>query len=105
MSERGSGGGILWFLTGLGIGAVVGILYAPQSGSETREILMSKAEEGRDFVRQRAKEARTQAEQWAEKGKQVYNEQRDQIRSAVDAGRQAYREKTTAGIKSDGENV
>src|SRR5262249_26658573 len=106
MSERGSGGGILWFLTGLGIGAVVGILYAPQSGSETRGILMSKAEEGRDFVRRRAKEARDQAEQWAEKGKQVYSEQRDQIRSAVEAGRQAYREKTAAaGIKSDGENV
>src|SRR5262249_43307551 len=46
MSERNGGSGILWFLTGLGIGAVVGILYAPQSGNETREILMAKAEEG-----------------------------------------------------------
>jgi len=105
MSERSGGSGILWFLTGLGIGAVVGILYAPQSGNETREILMAKAEEGRDFVRRRAKDARTQAEQWAEKGKQAYNEQKDQIRSAVEAGRQAYREKTAAAVKSDGENV
>jgi gas vesicle protein len=105
MSERSGGGGILWFLTGLGIGAVVGILYAPHSGSETREILMSKAEEGRDFVRKRAKEARVQAEQWAERGKQVYSEQKEQIRSAVEAGRQAYREKTAAGAKADGENV
>ena len=54
MSERNGAGGVLWFLAGLGIGAAVGILYAPQSGSETREILMSKAEEGRDFVAQRA---------------------------------------------------
>ena len=105
MSERSGGSGILWFLTGLGIGAVVGILYAPQSGNETREILMQKAEEGRDFVRKRAKEAREQAEQWAERGKEVYSAQKDQIRSAVEAGRQAYREKTAAAAKSDGENI
>jgi gas vesicle protein len=105
MSERSGGGGVLWFLAGLGIGAVVGILYAPHSGNETREILMQKAEEGRDFVRKRAKEARTQAEQWADRGKQVYSEQKEQIRSAVEAGRQAYREKTAAAVKGDGENV
>ena len=104
MSERNGAGGVLWFLAGLGIGAVVGILYAPQSGSETREILMSKAEEGRDFLRKRAKEARTQAERWAERGKEVYSAQKDQIRSAVEAGRQAYREKT-ATAKGDGENI
>jgi gas vesicle protein len=46
MSDRNGGGGVLWFLAGLGIGAAVGILYAPQSGSETRELIMSKAEEG-----------------------------------------------------------
>ena len=105
MSERNNGGGVLWFLAGLGIGAAVGILYAPQSGSETREILMAKAEEGRDFVRKRAKDARDQAEQWAEKGKGVYTAQKEQIRSAVEAGRQAYREKTAAAGKGDAENV
>ncbi len=103
MSDR-NGGGVLWFLAGLGIGAVVGILYAPQSGSETREILMNKAEEGRDFVRKRTREAREQAEQWAERGKEVISSQKEQIRSAVEAGRQAYREKTTTA-KTDGENL
>ncbi len=103
MSDR-NGSGVLWFLAGLGIGAVVGILYAPQSGSETREILMAKAEEGREFVRKRAREAREQAEEWAERGKEAYASQKDQIRSAVEAGRQAYREKT-ATAKGDGENL
>src|SRR5437763_36285 len=92
------------FRTGIGIGAVVGILYAPQSGSETREILMAKAEEGRDFLRKRAEDAREHAETWAEKGREVYNAQREQVRSAVDAGRRAYREKVTVA-KGDGENV
>ena len=82
MSER-NGGGMLWFLAGLGIGAVVGVLYAPQSGSETRELLMSKAEEGREFVRRRAQDARDQAGQWADRGREMINAQKDQIRSAV----------------------
>ena len=103
MSDR-NGNGFLWFLTGLGIGATVGILYAPQSGSETREILMAKADEGREYVRNRAKEAREQAEQWADRGKEAYASRKEQVRSAVEAGRQAYREKTGAA-KSDGENI
>ncbi len=104
MSDR-SGSGVLWFLAGLGIGAAVGILYAPQSGSETREILMAKAEEGRDFVRKRARDAREQAEQWADRGKEVLKTQKESFRSAVEAGRQAYREKTTAAAGDGGENL
>ena len=51
----------LWFLAGLGVGAAVGVLYAPRSGSEMRETLRSKAGEGRDFVSERARKAREQA--------------------------------------------
>jgi gas vesicle protein len=105
MSDRDGRAGWLWFLAGLGIGAVVGILYAPQSGTETREILMSKAEEGREFVRKHAREAREQAEGWAQRGKEVYNAQKDQIRSAVEAGRQAYRDKTSPTSTSETENL
>ena len=53
MSERDGSNGLLWFVAGLGIGAVAGVLYAPRSGSETREALRSRAEEGRDYVRNR----------------------------------------------------
>ena len=105
MSDSDGKGGLLWFLTGLGIGAVVGILYAPHSGSETREILMSKAEEGRDYVRKRAHDAREQAGEWAQRGKEVYNAQKEQIRTAVEAGKQAYREKTSAPAAADAENL
>ena len=45
--DRGNSLG--WLLAGMGIGAVLGILYAPKSGRETREALMSGAEEGREF--------------------------------------------------------
>jgi gas vesicle protein len=94
MSDQ-DGGGILWFLAGLGVGAVVGILYAPRPGSETREALRSKAEEGREFVRERARQAREQASEWADRGREVVNQQKEQFRSAYEAGRQAYHETTS----------
>jgi len=105
MSDRNGGGGLLWFLAGLGIGAAVGILYAPQSGNETREILMAKAEEGREYVRKRARDARDQAGEWAQRGKEAINTQKEQIRSAVEAGRQAYREKTSPAAAAESENL
>lgn len=95
MSDRDGGSGFLWFLAGLGIGAAVGILYAPKSGDETRQRILEAAGEGRDSVRERARQAREQAGNWADKGREYLNQQKDQIRSAYEAGRQAYREATS----------
>jgi gas vesicle protein len=94
MSER-DGNTLVWFLAGLGLGALAGVLYAPRSGSETRDVLRARAEEGRDFVRGRAREAREQATQWADRGRDVVNQQKEQFRAAYEAGRQAYQEATT----------
>src|SRR6266496_639592 len=95
MSDR-NGNTFLWFLAGLGGGAVVGVLYAPRSGDETREVIRSKAEEGQDKVRQQARRAREQAGDWIDRGRDVLNQQKEQFRNAYDAGRQAYKETTTA---------
>jgi gas vesicle protein len=103
MSHR-DGNGIASFLVGLGIGAVVGVLFAPQSGSETREVLRSKADEGKEFVRNRARDAREQASEWVDRGKDVLNQQKEQMRSAVEAGKQAYRQTTTATADDSAKN-
>ena len=91
--ERNS---FVWFLAGLGLGALVGVLYAPRPGSETRDVLRSRAEEGRDYMRTRARDARSQASQWVDRGRDVVNQQKEQFRAAYEAGRQAYQEATTA---------
>jgi gas vesicle protein len=91
MSERDSNS-FVWFLAGLGIGAIAGVLYAPRSGDETREAIRSKAEEGREFMRERARQAREQASEWADRGRDVINQQKEQFRSAYEAGKQAYHE-------------
>ncbi len=110
MSDNGSSN-IGWFIAGLGLGALIGVLYAPKSGRETREQLLESANQGRDFVVTRGKQYADQANQWVdegkkqvtqyvEKGKETVARQKDQISSAIEAGRTAYREATTAGEKS-----
>jgi gas vesicle protein len=93
MSDR-DGGSFVWFLAGLGLGALAGVLYAPRPGNETREVLRTRAEEGREYVKTRAREARDQASQWADKGRDVVTQQKEQFRAAYEAGRQAYHEAT-----------
>ncbi|HLY65585.1 MAG TPA: YtxH domain-containing protein [Chloroflexota bacterium] len=105
MSDDGGGSGFLWFLAGLGIGAAVGILYAPKSGDELRQQLREAAEESGNTVRERARQAREQAGTWAEKGRDYLTQQKEQIRSAVEAGRQAYREATGETVEGANPNV
>ena len=86
---------ISYFLLGLGIGVGVGVLFAPKSGSETRELLKSKAEEGKEYLSRRSEEFKESASDIIDRGKQAVARQRDQVTAAVEAGKQAYRE--TAG--------
>ena len=94
MGRDEGGSGFIWFLAGLGIGAIVGVLYAPKSGEETREYLRRKGEEGRDYVVSQAGRAREQANDWVDRGKDVISQQRENWTQAVQAGKQAYRDAT-----------
>ena len=83
---------ISYFCLGLGLGVAVGILFAPKSGAETRQLLKSKAEEGADYVKRRGTELRDTAADALDKGKQTVSRHRDNLSAAVEAGKQAYRE-------------
>jgi gas vesicle protein len=125
MSEEKQSGGFSWFLAGLGIGALVGVLYAPKAGKETREELATSAREGTEYLKQRSREAADQMNQivdrsraqvneyvdrgkqyvdrgraqWDEfigQGKQFVSEQSEKVTAAVDAGREAYRHTAAA---------
>jgi gas vesicle protein len=84
--------GLSAFLLGLGIGVGIGMLFAPKSGQETREMLRSKTGEGTDYLLQRGNEVKQAASEWLDKGRDALNRQRDTIADAVQAGRQAYRD-------------
>jgi gas vesicle protein len=96
MAEN-TGSKITYFMVGIGIGALVGILFAPKSGEDTREYLLQKADEGKDYAQKKARELRERAEDLLERSKEVARGQKDSISAAVEAGRDAYqREKSKA---------
>ena len=94
--------GLAWFLAGLGVGALVGILYAPKSGRETREDLANTAREGTEYLRTKGRQTanqvgeyvdrgRAQWEEFVERGKSLVNDQSTRVAAAVEAGREAYK--------------
>ena len=101
MAEQNNG--ISYFIVGLGIGVAVGLLMAPRSGQETRQMLLEKAGEGKDYlkskadeskeyVRRRGTEIRESAADLIDRSKDAITRQKEQLAMAVEAGKQAYRE-------------
>jgi gas vesicle protein len=73
------------FAIGLGVGAVVGLMWAPKSGEETRALLREKAQDGID-------EALAQGKRVARKAQKATENAKEFVNDAVDAGQSAYRE-------------
>lgn len=90
---------IPYFLLGMGVGVAVGILFAPKAGPETRELIRSKADEGKDYLLRQSDSVKESATELYEKGKSVLQKQRDHVNAAVDAGKQAYRETVSPGAE------
>jgi gas vesicle protein len=70
---------IVAFVLGAVTGAAVALLMAPASGEETRRLLADKAREGRD----KAGEA-------AQKGRELWDRQRETLGTAFERGKEAY---------------
>jgi gas vesicle protein len=92
MSENnGAGSKVSFFIVGMGIGALVGLLFAPKSGEETREYLSGKADDSREFAQKKARELRERAEDLLERSKEIMARQKEAVSTAVEAGKETYR--------------
>ena len=83
------GGMALAFLGGLTIGAVTGLLLAPQSGRESREVVRRVARQVGDDVRDFSDKA---GDTWCDvmsKGRDLLNEAETVVKDAVEAGRES----------------
>jgi gas vesicle protein len=85
------GSRLAYLVAGLGIGALVGILLAPQSGDETREWFASKYKDGMDSVNEKVNQTRQQVADLIDRGQQ-------QVGEAVDKGREAFSKAKAAVI-------
>ncbi len=127
MSDNNTSSSLGWFFAGLGLGALIGVLYAPKSGAETREDIVQAsldakekaaalAQQGLDkangYVSQgkqvaadyvdRGKEyyekGRSQWTDYVEKGKSLVQSQQDAVQAAINAGKEAYASKTEEAV-------
>lgn len=78
---------LFWFLIGAVVGAGVALLYAPQSGRETRRYIARKTGEAREALAETGEQilerGRELGEEIAERGRQIY---RKGVEIAEDAG-------------------
>ena len=93
MGEEASGSEkALYLILGAMIGATAALLLAPRSGEETRKLIASKAREGADVISSRTKDVAGKTTEYVDKGKEILQQQRDQISAAIEAGKQAYKD-------------
>src|SRR5260370_39776489 len=91
------GSKVTYFLVGLGVGALVGLLFAPKSGEETRDLLSKKADERRDYAQRKARELRERADELIERSKDVAACKKDRASTHPEAGAEAH----TCGMAND----
>ena len=102
MSDDRSGGGVAGFVTGLAIGALAGVtlamILAPQSGEDTRDLLVAKAREAGE----RARDTAGDAGDLLARGRQIVAEAKARIDGAITEGKDAAsRQRTTLESESN----
>lgn len=81
-----------YLFLGLGLGTAVGFLFAPKRGTDTRNYLRSKAEEGTSYLKTQGKQLVNSATETIERSKRALQDQVKSFSDAVDAGKRAYRD-------------
>ena len=92
MKDEGysSGSVLLSFLLGGVVGAGLALLFAPQSGRETRQKIKDLADDVKEKSAEYVHQAKEKATSLVEEGKGYYDEKKSILKSAVDAGKEAY---------------
>jgi gas vesicle protein len=73
------------FAVGVGVGAALGVLFAPRSGNDTRDYLLESAQEHLDG-------AVAVGHKLTQRAQEGIDQIKGQVRQAADVGERAYRE-------------
>jgi gas vesicle protein len=102
MAENGNDSGLGALLLGVGVGVALGLLFAPQSGEETREIIVDRAKDGVVYAADVIEDLKMQVEagltnageaieQLKERAEDTVADARERLQEAVRIGQDAYR--------------
>jgi gas vesicle protein len=89
---------LIYLGAGCGIGLVLGVLFAPQSGQEIRQTLTDKVDDLTHRVQEKVQQSgigETAGETWrnvVEKGKNVANISRSRLNESIEAGKRKFNE-------------
>jgi len=95
---------LLYIIAGTGIGATLGVLFAPSSGKEVRDNLSTQAQRGVDLITAKVEEGRKYLNEkgvnagtvrnFVDRSKQTLNESienvKDRVNESIEAGTQEY---------------
>jgi gas vesicle protein len=68
---------IVWFITGAAMGATIALLYAPQTGKETRHFIRKKARQGGEAVADAGRDVLDKGRDLYDKGRRVADDAAD----------------------------
>jgi gas vesicle protein len=101
---------LLYLIAGTGIGATLGVLFAPSSGKEVRDNLTTQAHRGVDLITAKVEEGRKYLDEkgvnagtvrnFVDRSKQALNESignvKERINESIEAGTQEYQAQRNA---------
>jgi gas vesicle protein len=76
-----------WFVAGLGLGALAGILFAPKSGRETRKAIAAGVDDGLEHLTAFGRDARERASNIVDSGKKLLIRKKQQASAAIDSAK------------------
>jgi len=77
----------VWFVAGLGLGALAGILCAPKSGRETRNAIVAGVDHGLERLTAYGRDARKRVSNVVVSGKKLLTRNKEQANAAIDKAR------------------
>ncbi|OGW39533.1 MAG: hypothetical protein A2Y97_00670 [Nitrospirae bacterium RBG_13_39_12] len=85
-----SGSIFLSFLLGGIVGAGFALLFAPKSGTETRQKIKDLTEDAKGKAKSYFEDVKGKVAEGIDKGKGLYKEKKSLISTAIEAGKEAY---------------
>jgi gas vesicle protein len=74
MAQEDNDAKLIWFMAGAAIGAAAALLFAPQTGEQTRRLIGDKAKEGRDALADSGRDMMDRGRDLYERGRKMADE-------------------------------